>query len=131
MDWKEASKLPSLTLAYIGDTIYETAIRRYLIDGGLRRVEELHTEAVKRVRADFQAAFYHYLLPHLTEAEAEVLKRARNANSNKPRRADVQDYHKATAVEALIGACYLAGDDARLDELFTLLFNFIEKGDEL
>lgn len=128
--WQEAAALPALTLAYIGDTVYETAIRRYLVERGLRKVDQLHRAAVNCVRADFQAAFYHHLLPRLREEETAVLKRARNAHSQKPRHADVQAYHKATAVEALIGAIYLANDQKRLQQIFDLLFAFIEKGDE-
>ena len=129
--FKQAALLPSLTLAYIGDTVYETAVRRYLVDGGLRHVDELHRAAVHYVRASFQAAFYHYLLPHLTESEADVLRRGRNAGgSRRPKNGDIQDYRKATAVEALFGAVYLGGEEQRLRELCATLYRFIEENDD-
>ena len=126
MDEKEARCLPALTLAYIGDAVYEMAIRCYLLEKGIRKPDELHKEAVDYVKAEFQAAFYHAILPVLTEAEVAVLKRGRNSKSaHQPKHADVQDYRKATAVEALFGALYLGGDEKRLEEILQKLYAFI------
>ncbi|MEE0776020.1 MAG: ribonuclease III domain-containing protein [Bacillota bacterium] len=126
--WIDAINLPSLTLAYIGDGVYEMAIRRYLLEQGIRKPEELHHKAVEYVKATFQSRFYHEILPTLSEQEAAVLKRGRNSKSgHQPKHTDVQDYRKATAVEALVGALYLAGKTQRLEEIFHCLFALIEK----
>lgn len=126
--WVDAIKLPSLTLAYIGDGVYEMAIRCYLLEQGIRKPEELHHKAVEYVKATFQSRFYHEILPHLSETEEAVLKRGRNSKSgHQPKHTDVQDYRKATAVEALVGALYLAGKKERLNDIFARLFALIEK----
>ena len=126
--WRDAINLPSLTLAYIGDGVYEMAIRCYLLWQGIRKPEELHRRAVEYVKASFQSRFYHILLPMLSAEEEAVLKRGRNSKSgHQPKNADVQDYRKATAVEALVGALYLAGRNDRLTEVFDCLYTMIEK----
>ncbi|MEG0874673.1 MAG: ribonuclease III domain-containing protein [Clostridiales bacterium] len=128
MNWSEAITLPSLTLAYIGDGVYEMAVRCYLLEQGIRKPEELHHDAVAFVKATFQSKFYHEILPSLSEQETEVLKRGRNSKSgHQPKNTDVQDYRKATAVEALVGALYLGGETQRLDQIFGILYEFIKK----
>lgn len=127
MDSKEACALSGLTLAYIGDGVYEMAIRCYLLDKGIRKPDELHKEAVGYVQASFQSRFYHEILPHLSEEEESILKRGRNGKSGStPKHSDIQDYRKATAVEALFGALYLCGKTQRLQEIIALLYDFIE-----
>ena len=126
--WIDTINFPSLTLAYIGDGVFEMAIRCYLLKQGIRKPEELHHKAVEYVKATFQSRFYHELLPYLSEEEEAVLKRGRNSKSgHQPKHADVQDYRKSTAVEALVGALYLAGRTERLDEVFARLFALIER----
>lgn len=124
----EAANLPALTLAYIGDGAYELGVRRYLLAKGIRKVDELHKAAVGYVKATFQSDFYHYLETRLTETELAVLKRGRNAKTgHQPKSSGVVEYHNATGVEALFGYLWLSGNEARLDELFSLLYTFIDE----
>jgi ribonuclease-3 family protein len=128
MNWREAINLPSLTLAYIGDGIYEIAVRRYLLESGIKKADEIHKEAVKYVKATFQSGFYHLLLDKLSEAELAVMKRGRNAKTgHQPKSSGVAEYHNATGVEALMGALWLSGDQERLDTIFDLLFDLMQK----
>lgn len=123
----EASALPSLTLAYIGDGIYEIGIRRFLISKGIRKVDELHKTAVDYVKASFQSGFYYHLTNLLTEEELAVMKRGRNTKTgHKPKSSDAAEYHNATGVEALFGYIWLSNQTDRLNELFSVLYQYIE-----
>lgn len=131
MNWREAINLPSLTLAYIGDGIYEIAVRRYLLESGIKKADKIHKEAVKYVKATFQSGFYHFLAEKLPEEELAVMKRGRNAKTgHQPKSSCVAEYHNATGVEALIGALWLSGHQERLDAIFDLLFEWIQKDKE-
>lgn len=135
MTWQEAINLPALTLAYIGDGIYEIGIRRYLLERGIMKAEELHRAAVHYVNATFQSGFYHCLSEILPDRELAVMKRGRNAKTgHQPKSSGVAEYHNATGVEALFGALWLAGESDRLEVLFeelcTYIENYGEKGNE-
>lgn len=128
MTWKEAINLPALTLAYIGDGVYEIGVRRYLLGKNVMKVEELHRTAVHYVKATFQSRFYQFLAENLPERELAVMKRGRNAKTgHQPKSSGVAEYHNATGVEALFGALWLAGETERLDDLFQQLYTFIEE----
>ena len=128
MTWQEAINLPALTLAYIGDGIYEIGIRRYLLSKNVMKVEELHRKAVHYVKATFQSRFYQHLAETLPERELAVMKRGRNAKTgHQPKSSGVVEYHNATGVEALFGALWLSGEQERLDDLFQQLYTFIEE----
>lgn len=131
MTWQEAINLPALTLAYIGDGIYEIGIRRYLLSKGILKSEELHRTAVHYVKATFQSDFYYHLCEILPEREQAVMKRGRNAKTgHQPKSSGVAEYHNATGVEALFGALWLAGERERLSGLFQELYTFIENDGE-
>lgn len=131
MNWREAINLPSLTLAYIGDGVYEIAVRRYLLESGIKKADEIHKEAVKYVKATFQSDFYHFLGDKLSEEELAVMKRGRNAKTgHQPKSSGVSEYHNATGVEALIGALWLSDAKERLNVIFDFLFDFMEKDRE-
>ncbi len=107
----------ALTLAYIGDCVFELYTRTYLIKDKDYPVKTLHKNATRYVRASAQAEYFRKIEGILTEEEAAVFHRGRNTNSKPPKNADMVDYKIATGVEALIGYTYLKGDTHRLMEL--------------
>ena len=112
----------ALSLAYIGDCVYEIYVRSYLLGKGNRRVNDLHRMATQYVRAKAQAEFYHKIEDILTENEKAVFHRGRNTKSHPPKNADVIEYKIATGVEALIGYLYIEGKSDRISELMSHLF---------
>ena len=104
-----------LTLAYIGDAVYELVIRTSVVERANRAVNELHKRSVKYVKAEVQAAIIQHLLEELTQEELAVYKRGRNAKSHtSAKNASIQEYRKATGFEALIGYLYLTGQNNRM-----------------
>lgn len=106
-----------LSLAYVGDGVYELMVREHLLCQANRPSGELHRLSVAAVRAEAQAAAVERLMPHLTEREIAVYKRGRNAHTARTG----SDYHSATGFEALWGYLYLDGQRDRLNELFALI----------
>ncbi|MGN0793911.1 MAG: Mini-ribonuclease 3 [Aristaeellaceae bacterium] len=121
MDTDRARRLNSLQLAHVGDTVWDLLIRTRLIYQG-RNVRNMHRDAVSCVNAGAQARAMARMLPFLTEAEADVARRGRNAHPHHgtPKNQDAGDYHQATGLEALVGYLYLTGQDERLLELFRI-----------
>ncbi len=121
--------LPALVLAYIGDAVYELAIRQHLVARGITSVNRLHQETIKYVRADTQARVMHALKGELTEAEAAVARRGRNARSgHPPRGSDVISYRYSTGLESLVGYLYLSGQSGRLEKIIALARQVVEEG---
>lgn len=112
-----------LTLAYIGDAVYELFVRTYLIKDANFPVNRLHKEAIHLVNAKAQSDLYQKIKDILTEEEMQIYKRGRNTNSHPPKNADMVDYKSATGVEALIGYLYLMGEDSRIAELLGYLID--------
>lgn len=107
-----------LTLAYIGDAIYELVIRTILVERGNTQVNKLHNRASRLVKASAQSSMIEKLKPHLTEEEAAVFKRGRNAKSyTMAKNASMSDYRRATGFEALMGYLYLTEQWERMLEL--------------
>lgn len=107
-----------LTLAYIGDCIYDVIIRTVVVERGNRTANKLHKTTVKYVNAGTQAAMIEALQEHLTQEEVVVYRRGRNAKSySTAKNATVGDYRKATGMEALLGYLYLTDRLERAIEL--------------
>ena len=109
-----------LVFAYLGDTIYEDYVRKYLIKKGIPYVDELQKEAVKYVSATSQASFLKDLMDKdfFTEEELSVIRRARNYKSKShPKSCDIVTYKHATALEAIIGYLELSSQHGRINEL--------------
>ena len=114
-----------LTLAYIGDAVYEMVIRTVMVERANKAANELHKKTVKYVQAGTQAAMIMALQDILTEDELAVFKRGRNAKSNtSAKNASITDYRKATGFEALIGFLYLMDD---MDRVLFLVKEGIER----
>ena len=107
-----------LTLAYIGDCVYDLVSRTVVVERGNEPANKLHKKTVAYVKAQTQASMIEALLPYLTEEEEAVYKRGRNAKSyTSAKNASIGDYRKATGMEALVGYLYLTGQEARIMEL--------------
>ncbi len=107
-----------LTLAYIGDGIYELVIRSIVVERANRSANDLHKKTTRYVKAPAQSAMIEALLPELTEDEEAVYRRGRNAKSyTTAKNASVADYRRATGFEALMGYLYLTGQTDRMLEL--------------
>ena len=107
-----------LTLAYIGDGIYELVIRSVVVERANRSANDLHKKTTRYVKAPAQSAMIEALLPELTEEEEAVYRRGRNAKSyTTAKNASVADYRRATGFEALMGYLYLKEDYSRIVEL--------------
>ncbi len=121
--------LPPLTLAYLGDALYEAFVRERLLERGYVRVNDLHRHALRYVQATAQAAILHHLMPALTEQEQDVVRRGRNAKGHgAPKSADPAEYAASTGFEALVGYLYLAGQAERLSEVLQAAADIIERG---
>lgn len=118
------SQLSPLSLAYIGDGVYELYVRTRMINEHTGMpAHKLHMHTVKYVKAASQSASINYMLEFLTEDEMAVFKRGRNAKSpTTPKNADILDYRRATGFEALIGYLYLSDNEARLNELMSMAY---------
>ena len=117
----EPAALSPLNLAFVGDGVYSLLVRTRLVVDANRPAHALNKESSRRVCASRQSADYYRLLPHLTDAEAAILKRGRNANpSQKAKNATIAEYRNATGLECLLGYLYLKGDNDRLLEIFNI-----------
>ncbi len=116
---QQIDAISNLGLAHMGDCVFEILCRAYLCAQGEKTVDRLHRDAIHMVKATSQAAFVDKLLPLLTEEELAYYRRGKNAHVHAvPKSATPAQYAKATGLEALFGALYLAGQTDRLNELF-------------
>ena len=109
-----------LALAYLGDSVYEVYIRKYLIEQGIVNVNELQESSIKYVSAKGQAYYLNLLLEDkfLTEEEINIVHRGRNHKSHKsPKNTDVNTYKWATGFETLIGYLYLDNKTDRINDI--------------
>jgi len=115
---KDIRTYSPLTLAYIGDSIYDLVIRSILVNKGNTPVNKLHQRASQIVKAPTQAAMILALMDELTEEEADWYRRGRNSKPHtKAKNASTIDYLDATGFEAVLGYLYLTGDMDRICEL--------------
>lgn len=117
----DAKSQSALSLAYIGDCIYDLVVRTVLITHEGGKHGSLHNKATRIVNAQAQADMIDAIEPELTEEERAVYHRGRNANNtSRAKNASIVAYRKATGLEALIGYLYLDGRHDRLVELMKL-----------
>lgn len=115
-------QMAPLTLAYIGDAVYELHVRLYLLGQKSESSHNLHMKSVKYVSAAAQATAARRIMDVLTEEELYYFKRGRNTHTpTVPKNADVTAYRVATGFETVIGYLYLTGQSARIAELFTII----------
>lgn len=122
--------LPALTLAYLGDTVYDLYVRTALAETLHLKVHALHLKAAEHVCARGQAQAFRRVEPLLSEEEQAAYRRGRNAHSGTvPKNADVRDYRVATGFEALLGHLYVKGEDARIGELMCRAIHLQEESE--
>ncbi len=118
MDVVHVKNMNAVVLAYVGDAVYTLYVRKKLALSSDGKAAELERRATDLVRAESQARLIATLLPHLTEEEEGVYRRARNAKKNtRAKHATVGEYSMSTGFEALVGFLYLTGRTERLNEL--------------
>ncbi len=129
MSRRDIDAISNLGLAHIGDGVYELMCRSWLCSRGEHTLKRLHLDSVALVKAPTQARFADKLKPHLTQEEYAYFRRGKNAHSHAaPKSATPQEYSKATGLETLFGALYLAGNTQRLNELFFLMMEEEDHG---
>ena len=107
----------TLSLAYLGDAVYELYVRENLLNKNIVKVKELQKEAIKYVSAKNQVRILNEITPYLTEEELNYVKKGRNTKSHKaPKNTDIITYKYATGFETLIGYLYL-NNKQRLEEI--------------
>ena len=113
-----AKQYSPLTLAYIGDAVYELVIRTILVSRANTPVNRLHHRASSLVKAEKQSELIGILEPLFTAEEEHIYKRGRNAKSyTSAKNANITDYRRATGFEAVMGYLYLKGDYRRMLDL--------------
>lgn len=110
-----------IVLAFVGDSVHTLFVRDDIVKSKNFLVGEQHKRSSNICKASHQSKLYDALLPHLTEEELTILKRAKNSKThNKAKNADMEEYKKATAFEALIGWLWLQGDYDRMIKLLNI-----------
>lgn len=114
----DLKQIPILTLAYLGDAVYEIMVRSWILDGKTKPAQ-LHKKSASMVKAHAQAEAIKKIEDRLTEEEKTYVRRGRNAHpKTRAKNASMNDYRLATGFESLWGYLYLTGQRDRLRELF-------------
>ena len=119
MSNRDAAQYSPVTLAFIGDSVYELLVRYWLVSKGDRRMKDFNTQAISFVRSESQQSAIEKLKPFLHEDELAIFRRGRNAKNTTAR--DAASHRVATGFEALLGYLYLTGKDDRIAELFNMI----------
>lgn len=123
-DFMNIKEINVLVLAYLGDTVYENYVRKYLINLGIANVNDLQKKAINYVSASNQAKFITQLLDNsfLTDEELDVFRRARNyKTTSHPKSCDIITYKYATGLEAIIGYLELMKKTERINEIMEFI----------
>ena len=124
----KANTYSPVALAYIGDSIYDLVIRTMVMNRGAKAVGKMHKEVSGYVNAKAQADIFFRIETLLTEEEAAVFRRGRNAKTGStPKNADLATYRHATGLEAVLGYLYLEG---KLERIFELIAAGLEPAEQ-
>ena len=124
----KADEYSPLTLAFLGDGVYDLLVRESLVNRANRPAGELNRQKVAMVNCRAQAEYAQLLMPSLSEKELAVYKRGRNAAPKcTPKNGSVADYHSATGLECLFGWLHVNGETERINELFDLILHNTKK----
>ena len=117
-----------LTLAYIGDCVYDLIIKNIMVSKGNKQVNKLHKDTSALVQASTQSLMMRTMQEHLTEEERVIYKRGRNAKSVSPaKNQSITDYRRATGFEALLGYLYLQKEWKRMIDLVKIGLDSLER----
>ena len=122
-----ARELDGLTLAYLGDAVYELLVRDYLLQKAAVKPGKLHRRALALVSAPAQFRAYKHIAPLLTEEEQRVFSRGRNAKVSGGKTNDPVVHCHATGLETLFGYLHLCGEEERIDRLFFAITEALEE----
>lgn len=123
LEKKDVNQYSPLTLAFLGDAVYEQLVREKIVLTANMPVGKLHKAAVEKVRAAFQSKAVDKIEGMLEEDEVAVMKRGRNATSNTvPKSSNPIEYRRATSLETLFGYLHLLGKRERIVEIFDIIW---------
>lgn len=121
MDINSAKVLNAQVLAFVGDGVYTMYVRNLIVLNNAGKSGELHKLTSKYVKAKAQSETMERLMSLLTQDELDVFKRGRNYKTQSTaKNSSVQEYHRATGFEAVLGFLYLSGQSDRLNEILQL-----------
>ena len=122
--YMNVNQINIITLAYLGDAVYEVYIRNHLINTGIAKVEDLQREAIRYVSAKNQKRILDFLMNNnfLTDEEIDVVKRGRNyKRDSHPKNTDIVTYKMSTGFEALIGYLFMSNNIKRIEEIINYI----------
>ena len=115
---KQAKETNALVLAFLGDAVYSLKIKEFLVKENMEKAGALNRLATSFVRASAQAQVFDAIKDGLNENEQNVAARAKNIHTNNvPKNSSLEEYKKATSLEAVVGFNYLCGNNERIDEI--------------
>ena len=129
-NFSSPEQMQALTLAYIGDSIYDIMSREYVMKNHLGKINDLHRTVSTLVSARAQASFMKNILENniLTDIEESIYIRGKNQkNNSKAKNASIMEYKLATGLEAVFGYLYLEKNFERLEEMFNYIINLYEE----
>ncbi len=125
---KDLRTYSPLTLAFVGDNIYELVIRTIIVESGNMSPANLQRKSAGYARATYQAKMADLLLPYLSEEEKDILRRGKNAKVHtRAKNASAKEYHVATGLESLLGYLYLKG---RTERILDIIFEGLRQMDK-
>lgn len=124
-------QMPVLTLAHMGDCVFELLARSYVASKGIYLAKTAHQKTIALVSAKAQSRMIHAVMDELSEEEMGFYRRGRNSKpKTMSKNADIKDYMAATGLEALFGALYFEGKRERIEELFEMCIRAVEDKSE-
>ena len=127
IDKQKAKMYSALTLAFLGDSVFEILVRQKIVLMGDQKIDKLHNIKIGILCAKFQAKVVPTILELLTEEELTVFKRGRNSKCHAPKNTEIVEYRLATGLESLFGYLYLIGDEERINQLFSVIWNIYKE----
>ena len=118
---KKAKEMNALVLAFLGDAVYSLKIKEYLVKNHVEKAGALNRLSTKLVKASAQAGVFDKIKAHLSDDEQNVANRAKNIHTtNVPKNSNLEEYKKATSLEAVVGFNFLCENEARINEIIEI-----------